>query len=278
MIDMDKQQAYHDTVDPCSTSHEDADEPTALTNIQLAHQLTNDTATRGDQHKTLPQRYPTKIRCLLQSFLVIITAVADIINAVTHTYTTHVAYDNYRIRCLALIPDGCNVIASHTPDCNAHVIHHKLVKLFTKSTAAIPDDDNLTGDLISATFGYNIRFWFRKQPFIRHWVTTRHQMDPLIEQVMAQTTTILLSDFHAYIASLKVPVVNFEEQQRFNNDARSDICLHIHNMNMSTCIDDDFEYYYDDHDDAPLPNLQPSVYQINVITPCYHDHPVQSQG
>jgi hypothetical protein len=102
-----------------------------------------------------------------------------------HTYTTHAVRDNYRIRYLALIPDGCNVMASHTLDCNAHVIHHKLVQLFTKSTAGIIDDENLIGDLISATLGYEIRFWVGIQPFIRHLLTTRHQMDPLGDQVMA---------------------------------------------------------------------------------------------
>jgi hypothetical protein len=123
----------------------------ALTNIQLAWQLASDLATRGDQHKTSPQIYSKNVCCLQQSFLVIITAVADINNPVMQTYTTGAAFDNYRIRYLAFIPDGFNMVASHTLDCNTHAIHHKLVKLFTKSTAALFDDDNLTGDLISAS-------------------------------------------------------------------------------------------------------------------------------
>jgi hypothetical protein len=121
-----------------------------LINIQLARQYANDLATPGKQHKTSPQRYSKNVHWLQQSFLVLIMPVADILNAVTHTYSTHAAYDNYHIRYLVLIPDSCNMMASHPPVYNAHVTCHKLVKLFTKCTAAILDDENLTGDLMSA--------------------------------------------------------------------------------------------------------------------------------
>jgi hypothetical protein len=86
--------------------------------------------------------------------------VADIINAVIPTYTSHTAYDNYRIRYLALIPDGCDMMASHQPDWNSHVIRHTLVQLFTKPTAAFLDDENFTGHLIHLLRHYIIKFGF----------------------------------------------------------------------------------------------------------------------
>jgi hypothetical protein len=56
-----------------------------------------------------------------------------------------------------------------------------------------------------------------------------------------------------------------------------DICQPTHYMTMSTCIDDDSERDYNDHDDASLPDLQPSVYEIYEITHYCHDRPVQYQ-
>jgi hypothetical protein len=49
------------------------------------------------------------------------------------------------------------------------------------------------------------------------------------------------------------------------------------NLTMSTCINDDSERDYDDHDDASLPDLQPSVYAISVINHCCHDSLIKSQ-
>jgi hypothetical protein len=99
----------------------------------------------------------------------------------------------------------------HPPDYYAHVSHHNLVKLFTKSTEAIFDDDNLTGNLSSESLVYDIRFWVGIQSILVHWVTTIHQMDPLTEQVLVQTTTIVLSGFHVYGAILKATAIHFEE-------------------------------------------------------------------
>jgi hypothetical protein len=48
-------------------------------------------------------------------------------------------------------------------------------------------------------------------------------------------------------------------------------------MTMSTCINVDSERDYDDRDDPSLPDLQPSVYEIYVITHCCHDRPVKYQ-
>jgi hypothetical protein len=123
---------------------------------------------QGEQHKTLPQRYSKNVHCPQQSFLFIIMPVADIINAVIHTYRTHVAYDTYHIRNIALIPDGCKMMALDKPNCYAHVIRHKLVTLFTKSTEAILDDDYTTNNFVSASLDYDFTLWVADSFLSRH--------------------------------------------------------------------------------------------------------------
>jgi hypothetical protein len=71
------------------------------------------------------------------------------------------------------------MMASHPPNSNAHVVRHKPVKLFIKFTAAILDDDNLTGKLISASLGYEIPVWFGIQSLMVHYLTARQQMGRL---------------------------------------------------------------------------------------------------
>jgi hypothetical protein len=192
-----ERQAYRNTVDTRQINHKASDEPTAVTNIQLARQLANYLHIWREPHKTSPQRYSKTVYCLQQSSSVIIMPVADIINAVIHTYSTHAAYDNYHIRHLVLIPDSCNMMALHPPNCNTHVIPHKLVKLFTKSTAAILDDDCMTNNLMSTPLDYDFSFWVGMRSFMAHCLTARHWMGRLTEHVLARTTTVMLSDFHA---------------------------------------------------------------------------------
>jgi hypothetical protein len=207
-----EEQAYHNTVDTRQINHVASDESTALTNIQLARQLANYLPMRGEQHKRSPQRNSKNVHCLQQPFLVIITPVAGIINAIIYTYSTRAAYDNCHIRYLVLIPDSCIVMALHPPNCNTHVILHKLVTLFTKPTAAILDDDYMTNNFMSASLDYDFPFWVGIQSFVVHCLTARRKMGRLTEHVLARTTTVLLSDFHAYAGPLKETAIHFEEQ------------------------------------------------------------------
>jgi hypothetical protein len=102
-------------------------------------------------------------------------------------------------------------------------------------------------------------------------------MGRLTEHILARTTTVMLSGFHASAGPLKETAIHFEERQRFSYDGNLDICQPTHYMTKSTCIDDDSEREYDDHDDASLPDLQPSVYEICVITHYCPDCPVRYQ-
>jgi hypothetical protein len=101
-------------------------------------------------------------------------------------------------------------------------------------------------------------------------------MDQLTENVLARTTTVMLSDFHAYAGPLKETAIHLE-WQHLNYDGNLDISQPTHNMTMSACVDNDSECDFDDHNDASLPDLQPSVYEIYVITHYCHEHPYKYQ-
>jgi hypothetical protein len=100
---------------------------------------------------------------------------------------------------------------------------------------------------------------------------TAKRQSPLTEQALARATTVKLSDFHAYAGPLKETAIHYEERKRL------DIFQPTHNMTMSTYSDDAPEQDYDDHDDASLPYLHPSIYEIYVITHYCHDCPVKYQ-